>query len=128
MNCPNLTLPLVLQYSQYDQTALHCAVLSGKLQAVEYLLKKKKFLQMIDFTDEVNITAAGYATQTGFSDILRFLLENNAQMKSDKKTARLNILDSAYGYFNTGENSIKEIIEFCKKDMKTNMLQEVIKL
>ena len=83
---------------------------------------------MIDYTDEVNITAAGYATQTGFSEILRCLLENNAQMKSDKKTARLNILDSAYGYFKTGENSIKEIIEFCTKDKKIKMLQEVNRL
>ena len=95
---------------------------------MEYLLKKDEFLEMIDFTDEVNITAAGYATQTGFADILRCLLENNAQIKGDKKTARLNILDSAYGYFKTGENSIREIIEFCTKDQRANMLQEVIKL
>ena len=115
-------------YSPNDQTALHYAVLSGKLEAVDYLLKKKEFQEMIDYTDEVNITAAGYATQTGFSEILRCLLENNAQMKSDKKTARLNILDSAYGYFKTGENSIKEIIEFCTKDKKIKMLQEVNKL
>jgi hypothetical protein len=82
---------------------------------------------MIDFTDEINITAAGYATQAGYSEILRCLLENNAQMKSDKKTARLNILDSAYGFFKTGEDSLKEIVEFCSKDSKTGMLQQVTK-
>ena len=114
-------------YSANDQTALHYAVLSGKLEAVEYLLKKEKFLEMIDFTDEINITAAGYATQAGYSEILRCLLENNAQMKSDKKTARRNILDSAYGFFKTGEDSLKEIVEFCSKDSKTGMLQQVTK-
>jgi hypothetical protein len=93
---------------------------------VKHLLNKKEFLEMIDFTDELNITAAGYAVQTGFADILRCLLENyNAQLKSDKKTARLNILDSAYGFFKTGENSIKEIIKFCTRDKKIKILEEV---
>ncbi|CAB4017355.1 serine threonine- phosphatase 6 regulatory ankyrin repeat subunit B, partial [Paramuricea clavata] len=115
-----------LQRTPDDQTAIHYAVLSGKLEAVKHLLNKKEFLEMIDFTDEVNITAAGYAAQTGFADILRCLLENyNAQMKSDKKTARLNILDSAYGYFKTGEPSIKEIIKFCTKNNKIDILQEL---
>ena len=116
---------IIFGFSPNDQTALHYAVLSGKLDAVKYLLQKKQFFEMIDFTDEINITAAGYATQTGYSEILRYLLENNAQMKSDKKTARLNILDSAYGFFKTGENSVKEIVEFCTKDGKTEMLQQV---
>ena len=83
---------------------------------------------MIDFTDEVNITAAGYATQMGYANILRCLLENNAQIKSDKKMRRLNILDSAYGYFKTGESSIKVIVEFCTKNNKLEMLREVKKL
>ena len=81
---------------------------------------------MINFTDELNISPAGYATQTGRADILRYLLENNAQMMSDKKTARLNILDSAYGYFKTGESSIKEIVEFCTQDKESDMLKKVI--
>ena len=86
---------------------------------------------MIDFTDEINITAAGYATKFGEAEILRYLLENKAKMKSDRKTARLNILDCAYGHFETAEKSIKEIIVFCtkheKKHEKTQLLQEVIK-
>ena len=81
---------------------------------------------MIDYTDDVDITAAGYATQIGHAEILKFLLERNAKMKSDKKTSRLNILDSAYGFFKTGEDSIKEIIRFCTRDKKIKMLQEVI--
>ena len=81
---------------------------------------------MIDVTDDVNITAAGYATQIGHAEILRCLLERNAKMKSDKKTGRLNILDSAYGFFKTGEDSMKEIIRFCTRDKKIKMLQEVI--
>ena len=103
-------------------------VLSGKLKAVEYLLitKKEMFLKMIDYTDDVKITAAGYAAQIGFSKILRCLLECNAKMNSDKKTGRLNILDSTYGCFKTGENSINEIIQFCTKDKKIKMLEEVI--
>ena len=80
---------------------------------------------MIDFTDDINITAAGYATQIGNAEILRYLLENNAKMKSDRKTARLNILDCAYGYFKTGENSLKEIIRFCTRNGKIQILQEV---
>ena len=82
-----------------NQHAIHYAVLSGKLEVLEHLLQKKDFLEMIDFTDEDNITAAGYATQMGCANILRCLLENNAQMKSEKKMRRLNILDSAYGNF-----------------------------
>ena len=92
---------------------------------MKYLLEEKKFLEIIDLTDEVNISAAGYATQAGHADILRYLLENKAQMMSDKKTARLNILDSAYGYFKIGESSINEIVEFCTQDKKSDMLEEV---
>ena len=110
---------------------LHYAVLSGKLAAVEFLLSREEFREMIDFTDEINITAAGYATKLGEAEILKFLLDNEAKMKSDRKTARLNILDSAYGHFETAEKSIKEIIEFCTKDKKkyekAQLLQEVIK-
>ena len=102
-------------------------MISGQLAAVKFLLKKKEFLEMINFMDDVNITAAGYATQSGNAEILRYLLENNAKMKSDTKTARLNILDCAYGYFKTGENSLKEIIRFCTKNGKIQVLQEVYK-
>ncbi|XP_028391797.1 transient receptor potential cation channel subfamily A member 1-like [Dendronephthya gigantea] len=114
-----------LQRAPNDQTAIHFAVLSGKLAAVEFLLKRKEFLEMINFTDDVNISAAGYATQSGNAEILRCLLENGAKMKSDSKTARLNILDCAYGYFKTGENSLKEIVRFCTKNGKIQSLQEL---
>ncbi|XP_028391796.1 uncharacterized protein LOC114516496 isoform X2 [Dendronephthya gigantea] len=113
------------QRTPNDQTAIHYAVLSGKLAAVQFLLKKEEFLEMINFTDDVNITAAGYATQSGNVEILRYLLDNNAKMKSDTKTARLNILDCAYGYFKTGENSLKEIIRFSTRDGKIQILQEL---
>ena len=115
-----------LQRTAKDQTAIHCAVLSGKLPAVEYLLNKDQFLKMIDFTDENDTTAAGYATQIGKAEILRCLLEHKAKMKKDPETDRLNILDCAYGYFKTGENSMKEIIRFCTKGkQKTKMLEEL---
>ena len=111
-----------LQRTAKDQTVIHCAVLSGKLPAVQYLLNKNQFKKMIDFTDENDTTAAGYATQIGEAEILRCLLGHKAKMK--KETDRLNILDSAYGYFKTGENSMKEIIRFCTKGkQKTKMLK-----
>ena len=101
-------------------------MLSGKLPAVEHLLKKEQFLKMIDCTDENNTTAASYAAQTGNAVILRCLLEKGAKMKKDTNTDRLNILDSTYGYFKMGENSMKEIISFCKKGKKkSKMLKEV---
>ena len=103
-------------------------MLSGKFAAVKFLLEKKKFLEMIDFTDDVNITAAGYATQRGNAEIVRYLLENNAKMKKDRKTARLNILDCAYGYFKKSENSLKEIVRFCARNGKIQILQEVFKM
>lgn len=71
---------------------------------------------MIDFPDELNITAAAYATQNGFTTILECLLDCGTQINSDEKTGRLNILDASYGYFKTGENSLKAIIQFCTKD------------
>ncbi|XP_028391727.1 serine/threonine-protein phosphatase 6 regulatory ankyrin repeat subunit C-like [Dendronephthya gigantea] len=119
-----------LQRTPEDQTVLHYAVLSGELAVVEFLLEKNEFLEMIDFTDEINISAAGYATKLGKAEILRYLLEKGAQMKSDTKTARLNILDCAYGHFETAEQSIKEIIEFCTtqkkmKHKKTQLLKEL---
>ncbi|CAB3988863.1 transient receptor potential cation channel subfamily A member 1-like [Paramuricea clavata] len=95
------------------ETALHLVVLSGNLNVLKYLLKKKEFLEMINSTDEENISCAGYATQIGHAEILRFLHKKGAKMKSDKKTGRLNILDSAYGYFKWCENSIEELIAIC---------------
>ena len=107
-----------------DQTVIHYAVLSGRPSAVKYLLKKDQFLKMIDFTDENDATAAGYATQLGDEEILKCLLEHKAKIK--RGTDRLNILDSAYGYFKTGENCMYEIIRFCTKGkQKTKMLKEV---
>ncbi|XP_028391726.1 transient receptor potential cation channel subfamily A member 1 homolog isoform X2 [Dendronephthya gigantea] len=118
------------QRTPEDQTVLHYAVLSGELAVVEFLLEKNEFLEMIDFTDEINISAAGYATKLGKAEILRYMLEKGAQIKSDTKTARLNILDCAYGHFETAEESIKEIIEFCTtqkkvKYKKTQLLKEL---
>ncbi|XP_028391719.1 transient receptor potential cation channel subfamily A member 1-like isoform X3 [Dendronephthya gigantea] len=116
-----------LQKTPEDQTVLHYAVISGELAAMEFLLSRKEFREIIDFGDDKNMTAAGYATKLGKAAILRCLLENGAKMK--RKTARHNILDCAYGHYETAQESLKEIIEFCTneetKNDKTHLLQEL---
>ena len=99
------------------------------LEAVKYLLKQKRFREMIDFTDDLDTTAAGYATQAGLTEILECLLDYKAQIKSDAKTGRLNIFDASYGYFKTGDNCLKAILKFCTKDEKFAIVnvQEVLK-
>ncbi|XP_028392041.1 transient receptor potential cation channel subfamily A member 1-like [Dendronephthya gigantea] len=114
-----------LQRTPIYQTAIHYAVLSGKLDAVEFLLEKKEFLEMIDFTDEDGITAAGYATSAGHAEILKYLLKKKAKIKSDKAKARKNILDASYDFYETGKDSLKEIVLFCTKDGKIELLEEL---
>jgi hypothetical protein len=80
---------------------------------------------MMDCTNDCGETAACVATGLGNVEILKYLLNNGAQIKGDK-TTRINILDSAFGSYKKAESTIKEIISFCKEDGKPNKLKEVI--
>ncbi|XP_028392138.1 transient receptor potential cation channel subfamily A member 1-like [Dendronephthya gigantea] len=105
------------------QTAVHLAVMSGKLEAVEYLLEQDKFLEMIDRADCSGITAAVYATQFNRVEILKYLLKKNAQIKSGGRQ-QSNILDSVY-HFKMSEESMKKFFMFCLKHENPRLLYEL---
>ena len=109
-------------YSFDDSTALHYAVIADKFPAVEFLIKECP--ELIDCTNDCGETAAGAAVILGNPEILKFLLEKRAQITTDNSD-RINILDCAYGYFKKAEDSVKEIIDFCKKDSNPDKLKEV---
>ncbi|XP_028392143.1 transient receptor potential cation channel subfamily A member 1-like isoform X2 [Dendronephthya gigantea] len=111
-----------LQTNESYETVIHCAVMSGKLEAVEYLLEQDKFLEIIDHTEQQGDTAACYATRWGFAEILKYLLKKNAAVKSDGKKQRKNILDTV---FVKSEEPLKEIVKFCAEDGNQRLLQEL---
>ncbi|XP_028391903.1 transient receptor potential cation channel subfamily A member 1-like [Dendronephthya gigantea] len=114
-----------LQRTPANSTAIHNAVLGGNIDAVEYLLESYGFLEMIDFTDEKGITAAGYATQAGHAEILRYLLKKGAKLESDEREGRVNVLDAAYDFYEVGEASIKEIVMFCTRNGELEPLRKL---
>ncbi|XP_028392147.1 transient receptor potential cation channel subfamily A member 1-like isoform X2 [Dendronephthya gigantea] len=115
-----------LQIGDSYNTVVHLAVMSKKLEAVEYLFEQGKLLEIIDRTNNMELTAAGIAAEYGYAEILKYLLKKNAQIKSDGKK-RKNILDYAcdYDYRRVKELAIKEIVMFCVKDGNPKLLKEL---
>ena len=105
-----------------DSTALHYAVVGGKVSIVEFFINK--FPDMINYTTDCGETAAACAAEMGNVEILKLLLSRGAKLKSNGKD-RTNILDCVYGDLKRAECAIMEIINVCTRGKKLNKLKKV---
>ena len=83
----------------------------------------EQFPELIDMTNDCGETAAACATEMGNVEILKVLLKNGTKLTSDR-TDRVNILDSAFGYFRKAEETIMEIVNFCDDEDSPKKLEK----